>query len=202
MPGIMPNIWRLRRGSESSRLAGLALTGLALLFCGVILTLLFGIVRGEEFSPDNFRRRSFYYFQIPLLGVQVSPVVRVDSDESLSEYLQQHELISSVATSARWDVVYRADGYGQRHEGFAYNLCAYLQMTDEKGRDRWLVWTQDHGPLAKVLWPMVARMAAEKLYFAVPEMMELAKSASDPERLRSRLESIASQAREIADDKN
>jgi len=40
---------------------------------------LFGMVVGEEFSPDKFARRSFIYYEIPLLGIQVSPVYRDDT---------------------------------------------------------------------------------------------------------------------------
>ena len=194
----MQSTQSLKWSEKSSRVAAGVVIGLVLLLGGALATLLFGMVHGEEFSPGSFQRRSFFYYQIPMVGGQISPVFRQSQDDSLAKHLRKRALIVKEQEADRWDVVFLTAISQPRRLGSAYNLCAYLDMTDEKGKPRWLVWSQEHPELAKVLWPALARMAAEKIYFAVPEMMDQARLADSPEQLQSRLETIAEKARQIA----
>jgi len=76
----------------------------------VIATLLFGINTGEEFSPKTFARRSFFYYEIPLLGVQVTPVVRKDETSSFERSLRQDGYVKSAGPARmRWDLVQHAE---------------------------------------------------------------------------------------------
>lgn len=34
----------------------------------------FGLVNGEEFAPDTFERRSYWYFELPLVRLKVTPI--------------------------------------------------------------------------------------------------------------------------------
>ncbi len=194
----MHSIAQPKRSQMSSRMAGGVVIGLVALLGAALLILVFGMVHGEEFSPSGFRRRSFTYYEIPLLGGQISPVFREARDGLLSKHLQRHELIPISREADRWDVVYRTSMSRAREHGAAYTLCAYLDMQDEQRNPRWLVWTKDHPELAKVLWPEIAALAADQVYFAVPEMMECASLVTSPDQLRSELKTIAAEARQVS----
>jgi hypothetical protein len=170
----------------------------ASLLGGALFTMLFGLVQGEEFSPNDFRRRRFYYYEIPLIGVQISPVVHEPVTNSLAAYLRRRRLIPTAPAGQRWDVVYRASISQSARHGSADNLCAYLDLPGENGKSRWLDWTRSHSDLAKELWPVVAKMARERIYFAIPQMMEKAERATSAELLRAELQSLATQAQNIA----
>ena len=59
--------------------------GAAVLFVLAYMTLTFGRIQGEEFSPDVFRRREFSYYEIPLLGWQVWPDYAHGVDRAVGE---------------------------------------------------------------------------------------------------------------------
>jgi len=43
-----------------------------------MLTLWFGGVHGTEFSPQTFERRSYSFYELPLVGVQVTAIHHVE----------------------------------------------------------------------------------------------------------------------------
>jgi hypothetical protein len=147
-------------------------------------TLMFGHVTGEECCPSTFARRSFHYLEIPLLHVQVSPITRSDATQSLERTLQAQGYIPATpAAECRWDLVHSSRAGSGSVRGDAAILCAYLDAVDDDGDRYWESWTKDHPESAKVLWPAVARVAGQQLYIFIPELMSLARSASNAERL-------------------
>ena len=88
--------------------------GAAVLFVLAYMTLTFGRIQGEEFSPDVFRRREFSYYEIPLLGLQVWPITHTESTGPLENYLRNKQLISLPARlpEPRWDLVSATRGWG------------------------------------------------------------------------------------------
>lgn len=171
-----------RRSGKYWLLAVLAIPGIVLVV--LLSTALFGQRAGEEFCPDTFSRRTFFYFQIPLVGIQVTPIFRDDTTNSLENYLIANNYINKAATpTPRWDLV-RAIGAGPAAvRGDAEVLCNYLDATDADGRLFWHSWTDKHGESAKRLWPLVAELARQQLYILVPELFELANAESDPKKL-------------------
>ncbi len=195
----------MNEGSRSTRPAvrrrwgSIFLFGCLGLFAFVVVltigTLLFGLHAGEEFAPDTFTRRTFYYYEIPLLGIQVTPIARKDRTNSFERYLRASGLVAPVKSgSLRWDLV-RASRSGKvRFRGDAEILCSYLDAVNEDEVAYWKIWSEENTDAAKVLWPMVARVARRQLYILVPEMIDLARAESNPKRLRRSLDdSLAAQ---------
>ena len=80
----------------------------AVLLGGVFVysTAQFGFVHGEEFSPYSFKRRSFTYYEIPVFGIQVSPIRHDDTTGDLEGYLTGQKLVAPTQlTQDRWDLV-------------------------------------------------------------------------------------------------
>ena len=93
------------RSSWQGRL-GLGLVGL-LLAAGAVAysTLYFGMIQGEEFSPDVFKRRHFFYYEIPLVGLQVIPIKHSDKTGKLESLLISKKLVTAKkGTKTRWDL--------------------------------------------------------------------------------------------------
>jgi len=154
---------------------------LGLLIVVFFATCFFGFISGEEFSPATFSRRSFCYYQIPLIQLQVYPIDRKDKSNDLENYLRSNNYVPVKKTGeSSWDLVFTARAQIVVTQGDAAILCAYLDTEDPDGGDLyWQKWTEDHPKVAKVLWPAVARVASQQLYIFTPDMLELAKCASD-----------------------
>jgi hypothetical protein len=177
----------------------LAILGVAAVL--LVATLLFGLHTGEEFSPDTFSRRAFYYYEIPLLGLQVTPIVRKIQTNSFERYLLQNGLVKSgSAGQTRWDLVHAARSGTTTFRGDADILCSYLDAVDSDGTSRWKTWSEKNPKLAAVLWPLVGRAAMEQLYIFIPDLIDLADSGSAPDELQQQLnESLARQYRRLAE---
>jgi hypothetical protein len=167
----------------------------------LVATLLFGLNSGEEFSPGTFTRRSFYYYEIPLLGIQVTPIVREDETGSFERYLVRKGYVKSAAPGdPRWDLVRAARSGTTTFRGDADILCSYLDAVDSTGSRYWEAWSEEHPKLASVLWPLVAHAANQQLYIFVPELIDLASSASKPDELQRKLrQSLARQYCRLAE---
>jgi hypothetical protein len=161
----------------------------------LVATLLFGLNTGEEFSPNTFSRRTFYYYEIPLLGIQVTPIVRDDQTNRFERYLRQKGLVKAGNQGeTRWDLVQAARSGKTTFHGDADILCSYLDAVDAEGDRYWQTWSEQNPKLAGILWPLVARMAERQLYIFVPELIDLASSVSQPDELQKKLnDSLAKQ---------
>jgi hypothetical protein len=156
-------------------------------------TLLFGHIGGEEFCPAKFARRSFYYLEIPLVGLQVTSITRDDRTSDLERDLTQNGLVPTVRPGEPdWDLVYTVHSGVTTLRGDAAILCGYLDAKDNQGEQYWKIWTEKHPELAKVLWPLVAQTARRQLYLFVPELFELAAQATDPAQLDGDLRAVLS----------
>lgn len=176
-------------------------TTLGLAVAVLIATLLFGQQGGEEFCPDTFTRRSFFYFQIPLVGIQVTPIFRDDTTNSLENYLVAGKFVKRTPTdNLRWDLVMTLSAGAKAVRGDAEILCSYLDMADANSRLVWQHWSDTNTEAAKVLWPLVAQLARQQLYLLVPELFELASSESDPKTLAQKLDqSLVRQYQRLAE---
>lgn len=168
-----------RRGRTSR--AMFVLAGLAgLVFVVYVSTRIFGHVSGEEFSPDSFERRVFEYYEIPLVHLQITPISRQDTTNSLERHLAGQKLFPVQAgPELRWDLVRARQGAQTTRHGDAGILCAYLDASDENGNLIWKTWTEKDAALAKVLWTAVDRLADQRLYLLVPDVFALANQATD-----------------------
>jgi hypothetical protein len=168
-------------------LLGVILTLVAVCLISVPL-LQYGTVIGEEFSPGRFHRRSYHYWEIPLVHVQITPLKKQDETSGLEKYLLQQKLIRPAnEAQPRWDLVKLRRGDREAPPGDALVLCRYLDQKNQEGEFVWLAWSKKQPQLAKVFWPAVAEAARRELYILVPELFHLAQSAAAPDELKQNL---------------
>jgi hypothetical protein len=160
--------------------------GVGLGLFGLLLLLGFGKVTGEEFSPISFQRRDYSFFQLPLVGWQVTPVWRDNRTPELEQQLKRRNLLARRPGASRWDAVWVVAEGGYR-EGDPMILTRYLDTRQADDKPRWLVWSDDHPKLAQALWPAVQEAAWLEAYVLVPELFELAERATDADGFQQQL---------------
>ncbi len=74
-------------------------------------------------------------------------------------------------------------------QGEARILCAYLDAGNSN-KQLWQEWSQQHPELAKVLWPLIAKLARQELYVFIPELLVAARGATDAKQFQQRLDSL------------
>ncbi|MEY4566620.1 MAG: hypothetical protein RLY14_1590 [Planctomycetota bacterium] len=146
--------------------------------CLVVLAfmvLVFGRISGIEISNQDLTAREFYYWQIPVARIQVSPVYRQLLTSSTSE-TEIANLLKPLkpGVTPQWDLVQFNDAFvkdgGSRSDGAI--LWEYIQL----GQDAnffWVEWTKKHPTRAKELWPAIQDLASSHLYSGMPKLFEL-----------------------------
>lgn len=178
-----------------------AIVGLSLFFGLLVITYItfyFGYIEGQEFASDTFTRRQFYYYEIPLVGLQVTPITRSMTSNDLEVHLGSNGLVPALTSgqqSGRWDLVMATRGIIPESrqvvgQGEARVLCECLDAQDAKNDYIWLDWTKNNTELAKVVWPAVAKLARQELYIFVPDLLLHARAASDPKSLKTELDAL------------
>lgn len=160
----------------------LAVGGVGLgLFVVVFATRTFGRVHGTEFSPDTFASREFVYYELPLIRYPITKVYRDSTSGILQNKLTNDSnlLPAASADSPRWDLVRMKKGKAY-YEDDALIVFRYLDENGEAS-ERWRTWSNDHGPLAKILWPAVAEACRRDLYTFTPELFMVAEQLTVPE---------------------
>jgi tetratricopeptide (TPR) repeat protein len=161
------------------------------LLCSLLLsawcTVMFGRVQGEEFSPASFRRRTFSYYEVPVLRLQIGPVVCGGEFDTLEGYFAKQPFIAADSSPPRWDLVQCVRALSGAVQGDAAILCQYLDARTPDGEFCWLEWSKARPQLAEVLWPAVADMARQQLYILIPELIRAAKQARDRPQLERQL---------------
>ncbi len=157
-----------------------------ILFFGIVN---FGLVDGEEFAADTFQRRTYSYYELPLVRLKVSPITRSVSQYQLEQTLVNGNYIAAQAPPRRWDLVITRRAGRSWRQGDALILCRYLDAWDANDdmTSYWETWTKNHPALAKVLWPEVASLARQDLYFLIPPLFDRALATDNPQTLQSDL---------------
>ncbi len=146
------------------------------------------LVFGEEFSPDTFERRTFAYYQVPLVQWQITPITRVIMSGTLEDHLTKKKIVAKTnVKKPRWDLVFDSRTKRDSEKCDARMLQQYLDLYDHTGNQIWMNWTTEHPELAKVFWPLVADVARNQLYFLLPDIFQLAEGAYDPDQLQAAL---------------
>jgi hypothetical protein len=191
----------IQRRSWRNRIALFLLFGLAAVGLFIYVTASFGIVVGEEFAPDAFRRRSFIYYEIPMIGIQVWPIEHSDSTGELEKHLVDAKILdvqpAEKGEDEHWDLVQATRGADPSMPPVAHGdariLCYYLDAVDNEGNSVWTAWSKENKPLAQVVWPAVAKVAQQQLYLLTPGLLSLAEAESDPQRLQQRINEFLSE---------
>lgn len=154
-----------------------------------MLTVSLGAVHGIEFCPQSFERRSYSCYELPLLGIQVRPMRREDLTTVAETAITSNKFIAPLPKGAKqdWHIVVGSRGTRLHRRGDAGILMQYLDAQDSKSMHRWVKWSEDHPPLAKLLWPAVQKLAVHELYVFVPNLFELTKQHTDPVALQAAL---------------
>lgn len=183
-----------RRGSKKiSRVILLVAGPLMIVAAALIITYNFGEISGEEFCPETFARREFYYHEIPLLGIQITGITRTTKTNSLETLLTTKKLVPPSTATPRWDLVFDMRESRVTSKGDASILTEYLDATDADGGLYWETWTKDNPKIAKILWPAVAAVSRKQLYIFVPDLVALATPAEDPQKLQSDMDARLAQ---------
>jgi hypothetical protein len=166
-------------------------TGLGLLaIMGVLafITLQFGAVHGVEFNPYTFARRSYSFYEIPLIRLQVRGIRREDVSSITEDFLSQQKYVAATQGAPDvWHVVLATRGTRKPRIGDADILVRYLDSQDHEDYHLWVKWSEQHPELAKIFWPVVGRLAQEEMYVFVPDLFDLARSAADPTPFQTKL---------------
>jgi tetratricopeptide (TPR) repeat protein len=186
-----------RRVSWGPRLLVIGLVLFAVVIVGFYVTLFFGIVVGREFSPQLLQRREFRYYEIPVIRLKVTPISRSDETSQLVRYLVGEGILQakSPPDAVRWDLVQAHRGVLEERanliaQGDALILCRYLDAEDDERGKLWLQWSKKHPPLAKILWPVIAKLAREELYVFIPDVLAIVQETADPAELRSQINQV------------
>lgn len=174
------------RGRKRSNKVLLGVAGtVCLLLVLVLIIAIFGRVRGEEFSPDTFERRTFSYHEVPFLGIQVTPIRRVSETGVLESYVVRSNLVAQQNDdNPRWDLVSVSRMNGSSETDAAL-LRSYLASD---GSDYWKSWSDANPEMAKLLWAEVAHLARRQMYLLIPDVMVCTQESADVTQLRQRVD--------------
>jgi len=158
------------------------LVAIAAIPIGLLMALIYGTVRGTEFSPDDFSRRDFSYQQVPWLNWTVSGIEYIDSTPELEQTLLTDRLIQrrklAGGQTKTWHLSYDSD-VPDSHACDARFLTKYLDFNDWDSKTAtstpfWLKWNEEFPQSAKIFWPTIADLARREMYLSIPEVMRFA----------------------------
>jgi len=179
-----------RRWPKWVPIAGWSLLGLlcAMLFVFVVIVT-FGAVRGTEFCPQTFERRSYWLHELPLTGIQVTGIRRKNESQATELFITSNKYVAAPAAGTKqdWHLIAGSRGVAST-KGDAGILMTYLDAKDGDDYHRWVKWSEEHPKLAPILWPAIQRLARHELYIFVPDLFDLAKTIEDPVKLRQELD--------------
>jgi hypothetical protein len=160
-----------------------------------MLTLWFGGVHGTEFSPQTFERRSYSFYELPLVGVQVTAIQHDDLTGVAETFLTSNNYVATppAGSPQDWHIIVGSRGTKLLREGDASILIQYLDSKDSADYHRWVKWSEDNPKLAKVFWPAVQRLAENDLYIFIPDLFLLAKQQSDTVKLQAALDKLVAE---------
>jgi hypothetical protein len=148
---------------------------------GAFITRQFGGVYGIELNPHTFARRSYSFYEVPLLGWQVVAIRRDDVESDAVTFLTDNKYVADPKQAPdEWHLVQGVRGISPVVIGDAKILAEYLEILDANNNFPWVEWSTKNPQLAKVLWPAVSRLAREEQYLYIGDLFDLAEGASDP----------------------
>jgi hypothetical protein len=154
-----------------------------------LLILIQGRVSGVEFAPTHFQQREFRFYEIPLIQLQITPIRRSANTPKTANYLRVNSLVNTQpGQPSNWHLVSLSRGLTGSTPADAQLLTSQLSV-ELGGDDYWRKWSSDHPQHAKVLWPIVQKLAIRELYLLLPPLFEIAQAPQSAAELQARLES-------------
>ncbi len=159
-----------------------------------VATLMFGAVHGTEFCPQTFERRSYSYYELPIVRVQITGEKHEDLTGATELHVTSQKLVTPLTTTKKdWHVLVGSRGTRVRRPGDAGILVQYLDAMEAGNYHRWVRWTEEHDKLAKEFWPGVQQFALRELYVFMPDLFDLTKSIADPATLKQAIDHLLAQ---------
>jgi hypothetical protein len=154
-----------------------------------LATVMFGGVHGTEFCPQTFERRSYSFYELPILHIQMTGERNDDLTGDTEKCITTNKFIPTPTSPKKdWHVLVGSRGTRLRRPGDAGILLQYLDAEESSNVYRWVAWSDKNNELAKVLWPAVQRLAIREMYVFLPEVFDLAKTATDPKKFQADLD--------------
>jgi hypothetical protein len=176
---------------RSVRLAGW--TTLAVLGAGVIGylgTATLGAVTGTEFCPQTFERRSYTYYELPFIHVQIKGEKHKDVSAATEVFLTSKKYVTQKTGGKQdWHLIHGLRG-GNWRTGSAELLMNYLDAKNAEDYHRWVKWSEDHPELATEFWPAVQTLAEQSRYIDMPDLFDLTKTHDDATKLKQAIDSV------------
>ena len=177
--------------TKKRRWPQILITSALLVVGGLVSIFMFGIVTGTEFCPQTFEVRRFQYLQLPIVGVQVFGIDRVDETPSLCSTLTTRGYVLEQKGKKTWDLIETSEG-PETVEADAKILTSYLGVGFFGETIETEKWTQKNADLAKVFWPAVADLARANVYFLMPELFDLRHEGQTEDELTASIDDLFS----------
>lgn len=152
-----------------------------------------GYVEGTEFAPTHFQQRSFNFYELPLIHLQITPIKRRANTPKTAVHVRMTGLVKTAGgTPSTWHLVQINRGITGSTPANADLLIEQLDLEHDGGH-YWEKWSKDHVPLAKVLWPVIQKLAERELYILIPAAFEMAQLEQTPQELQQNLDDYLKQ---------
>ena len=183
------------------------LIGFLLLLPFVIVAMFsWGFTRGNEFSPDDFTCRSFFYNRVPFFHWTIFGKQYDDVTTDFEKSLLADGLIPPTTSSPKKWHLYRDPGSGTvgrpSSDCDARILVEYLELRrpDSDSVYYWEDWNEKHPELAKIFWPKIAELAQHEMYLVIPDIMRLAMAAPEGDGVTDQVDSFEEQLTKMTAD--
>jgi hypothetical protein len=185
----------VRRWPKWLPLVGWSVLGvLAMTLLVFIATVTFGAVHGTEFCPQTFERRSYSYYELPIIRIQVTGERHDDLTGETEACVTTNKFVMPAAGGKQdWHVLVGSRGTRLRRPGDAGILVQYLDATESDNSHRWVQWSNKNKQLAKLLWPAVQQLAIHELYVYIPDLFDLTKTIDDPAKFKKELDHVVAE---------
>jgi hypothetical protein len=147
-------------------------------------------VHGVEFCPQTFERRSYSYYELPIVRVQVTGERHEDLTSATEKYVTSEKYITPGSGKKDWHVLVGSQGTRLRRPGDAGILMKYLDAAESGDRRRWVHWSENHAELAKILWPAAQQLALSEAYVFVPDLFDLTKTIDCDEEFKQAVQKL------------
>jgi hypothetical protein len=153
-----------------------------------LITYWFGGVHGVELNPYSFARRSYSFYEVPIIRLQVRGIRREPVTCTAVDFLEQQKYVAdSKKAPDVWHIVVGTRGASPPTIGNAEILADYLDAINAETMHQWVAWSEKNPKLAPALWKAVSRLAQEEQYVYLPDLFDLATSANDPAQFQAAL---------------
>jgi hypothetical protein len=181
-----------KKKSGSSYLIPIMLILLAFLFGGLMFFFSNSSIQGTEFCPNNFQTRTFSYGRIPGTKIVITKTALGPAMSIANTDVLKH--LKTISGAPVWHVT-TIQGRSETHP--SSTLVETLKQTNADRADYWGAWSSANPNLAAVLWPFVQHLALKEFYFPIPDLLQAAEDAKNPDDFEETLFEITLQAATI-----